>query len=417
LSSAWVAEQPTGIPTRAASNAVLWFAVFLGGFVFVEPSPYDLYLAALIPVWLLVGLRVPRAVSPLIVLMLLFLAGGVLAATQAKDFATQPIYYAVTAFLAFSSCLFACLIADDPKRLDTIVSAWIAAAVITTLLGVVGYFGLTGSLFTKFERAAGGFQDPNVFGPFLVLPFIVLVRRAMTRPFAPALGSGLLALWILFGLLLSFSRAAWGLTVFTVAVAGLLMFVTERSSALRARFIGVAIVGVIAVAVLIAAALSIPAVSDLFQQRASIEQSYDVGHLGRFQRYGIGFNMMLDHPLGIGAIEFGRHFGEDEHDIWLKTLTTYGWLGFLAYLTLVVWTLIAAFPLVFRTGRMQATIQIAYVVFLGHIVIATVIDVDHWRHLYLLFGVLWGAIAADKAAAQMRLRAHFDLQRQAPLNR
>ena len=23
--------------------------------------------------------------------------------------------------------------------------------------------------------------------------------------------------------------------------------------------------------------------------------------------------------------------GEDEHDIWLKTLTSYGWLGFAAY--------------------------------------------------------------------------------------
>ena len=63
-------------------------------------------------------------------------------------------------------------------------------------------------------------------------------------------------------------------------------------------------------------------------------QNYDAGHLGRFQRHAIGFNMMLDHPLGIGAMEFGRTFGEDEHDIWLKTLTTYGWLGFAAFLTL-----------------------------------------------------------------------------------
>ena len=79
--------------------------------------------------------------------------------------------------------------------------------------------------------------------------------------------------------------------------------------------------------------------SDLFEDRAQLEQSYDAGRLGRFERHAIGFNMMLDHPLGIGAIEFGRTFGEDEHDIWLKTLTTYGWLGFAAFLTLVIWTL------------------------------------------------------------------------------
>ena len=84
--------------------------------------------------------------------------------------------------------------------------------------------------------------------------------------------------------------------------------------------------------------------SELFEDRAQLEQDYDVGHLGRFQRHAIGFNMMLDHPLGIGAIEFGRTFGEDEHDIWLKTLTTYGWLGFAAFLTLVIWTLDRRLP-------------------------------------------------------------------------
>ena len=187
-------------------------------------------------------------------------------------------------------------------------------------------------------------------------------------------------------------------------MTGALLFVTERGAKARARFVGLAALGIVAIVVLTTAVLSIPAVADLFQDRAQIVHDYDGGHLGRFQRYAVGFNMMLDHPLGIGAIEFGRHFGEDEHDIWLKTLTTYGWVGFAAFLTLVLWTLIAAFPLVFRSGPLQSVTQIAYVVFLGHIVIATVIDIDHWRHVYLLFGLLWGAIAADRRNAQARLR-------------
>ncbi len=179
----------------------------------------------------------------------------------------------------------------------------------------------------------------------------------------------------------------------------------ERSLKARMRFIALGAVGLVMIGVLIGAALSVPAVSALFDDRAHIEQNYDSGHLGRFQRHAIGFNMMLDHPLGIGALEFGRQFREDEHDIWLKTLTTYGWLGFASYLTLVLWTLAAAFPLVFRTGPLQPVIQIAYIVFFGHILMATVIDIDHWRHVYLLLGILWGAIAADKAATQKRLSA------------
>jgi hypothetical protein len=183
-----------------------------------------------------------------------------------------------------------------------------------------------------------------------------------------------------------------------------LLFLTERSAKARMRLIALGAVGIVLLGIVVGAALSLPAVSELFEVRAQIEQDYDSGHLGRFQRHAIGFNMMLDHPLGIGAIEFGRLLGEDEHDIWLKALTTYGWLGFAAFLTLTIWTLVAAFPLVFRSGPLQTVTQIAYIVFLGHILLATVIDIDHWRHVYLLLGILWGAIAADKAAAQQRLK-------------
>ena len=398
--------RPTGAPTKSIADGLLWFVVFLGGFVFFEPAPYELFLALLIPLWMLIGFSVSRAVGPLIVLMLLFIAGGVLAATQAKDFSTQPIYYAVTAFLAFSSCFFACLIAEDSGRLDTVVSAWIAAALATAALGIIGYAGMTGGLFTKFDRAAGGFQDPNVFGPFLIFPFAVLVRRALTLPPGEALRSGLLALIVFVGIFLSFSRAAWALTVVTILLIGILLVATKRTAKARARVLTLGALGILLMAIVVAAALSIPAVSELFADRAQLEQSYDAGYLGRFQRHAIGFNLMLEHPLGIGAMEFGRAFGEDEHDIWLKALTTYGWLGFAAFVSLVIWTLVAAFPLMFRTGPLQAVTQIAYIVFFGHILMAAVIDIDHWRHVFLLIGILWGAIASDRIATQARLGSY-----------
>ncbi len=408
MSWTWVAPaplpgRPTGLPTRVIADAMLWLAVFLGGFVIFEPAPYDLFLALLIPGWLLLGLPVARATSPLVVLMLLFLAGGVMAATQAKDLSTQPIYYAVTAFLAFSSCFYAWLIADNQSRLDTVVNAWIAAALCTALVGIAGYAGIAGDLFTKFGRATGGFQDPNVFGPFLIFPFVVLVRRMLTQSASAAIRSAIVALIVFIGIFLSFSRATWGLTVVTTLMMGALLFVTERSQKARVRIVALSAVGLVLFTIVVGAVLSVPAVSQLFKDRAQIEQNYDSGHLGRFERHAIGFNMMLDHPLGIGSLEFGRHFGEDEHDIWLKTLTTYGWLGFASYVTLVFWTLAAAFPLVFRTSPLQPVIQIAYIVFIGHILMATVIDIDHWRHVYLLFGILWGAIAADRRATQARL--------------
>jgi hypothetical protein len=401
-------RRPAGLPLASAGRAVLWFVVFLGGFVFYEPAPYELFLALILPFWLIANPRLPRTIAPLLILMIAFMTGGLLAALQAKSIGDQPIYYAVTGFLALSSCFYAAVLGANPRLFDTVVNAWIVAALATVALGVLGYFGLTGELFTKFGRAAGGFQDPNVFGPFLIFPFVLLVRRALTGSLLGALVSGVVALAIFAGIFLSFSRGAWGAAVLATMLMVALLFATERNALVRARYVALVAGGLVAVVALLVVALSIPAIGDLFQERAQIVQDYDGGHLGRFDRHIIGFNLMLEHPLGIGAHTFGYTFGEDEHDIWLKTLTTYGWLGFAAFLTLVVWTLVAAFPLLFRTGPLQGVTQVAYVVFVGHILLATVIDIDHWRHFFLLFGMLWGAVAAERNAVQAK-RAELHL--------
>lgn len=387
-------------PTRgtrvgAIGAAILWLVVFLGGFVFVEPAPYELFLVLVIGGWVFFNPTIPRAIGPLIVLLIAFMTGGLIAATQATYTADQPMYYAVTGFLALSSCFFAAVLGSNARLFSVVVSAWITAALATAGLGLIGYFGLSGELFTKFSRAAGGFEDPNVFGPFLAFPFVMLVRRAMTRPLVPAFRDGALALFLLLAIFLSFSRGAWGLAVVSVVMCVAVLFLTERNGARRARVVAVTAAGIVGVVIVVAAALTIEATDQLFAERAQIVQDYDAGPLGRFGRHAIGFNLMVDKPLGIGALEFGKMFGQDEHDIWLKSLTTYGWLGFAAYLTLTLWTLAAAFPLLFRSGPLQAVIQVAYTVYLGHILLATVIDIDHWRHVFLLLGMLWGAIAAE----------------------
>lgn len=385
-----------GMPIGAIGAAILWLVVFLGGFVFVEPAPYELFLVLVIGGWIFFNPTFPRAIGPLVVLLIAFMAGGIIAATQAKYTGDQPMYYAVTGFLALSSCFFAAVLGNNERLFSVVVSAWIAAALATVSLGMIGYFGLSGELFTKFGRAAGGFADPNVFGPFLAFPFVMLVRRAMTRPLVPAIRDGALALFLLLGIFLSFSRGAWGLAVLSAVMCVGVLFLTEPSQAKRARMLGMTAVGVVGIVIVLAGVLSMEATDQLFAERAKVVQTYDAGRLGRFERHAIGFNLMVGKPLGIGALEFGKMFGQDEHDIWLKSLTSYGWLGFAAYLTLTIWTLAAGFPLLFRTSPLQPVIQVAYTVYLGHILLGTVIDIDHWRHVFLLLGMLWGAIAVDR---------------------
>ena len=52
--------------------------------------------------------------------------------------------------------------------------------------------------------------------------------------------------------------------------------------------------------------LQIPGVAELFTTRAQLAQDYDSARLGRFARYVIGFQMAMEHPLGIGPLVFGQ---------------------------------------------------------------------------------------------------------------
>jgi hypothetical protein len=117
-----------------------------------------------------------------VVLLVLFNIGGMISMTQMADLMNTPLYLAVSLFLAFTSVFFAAVIEARPTLYRPIFLAWILAAVSTATLGILGYFGIMpgAEVFTRYDRAAGAFEDPNVFGPFLTLPGIYLLYRLMT---------------------------------------------------------------------------------------------------------------------------------------------------------------------------------------------------------------------------------------------
>lgn len=381
------------------ANLTIALLVFLGGFVMVEPAPYDLALVAVAIVWAFFGLRLNRYFLPLAVLVLVYSAGGFLSFTQVDAFGKPLVYVLTTLFLAASSIFFAAVIVEDPaKRMALIARAYTASAVVVALIGILAYFGAFpyADAFKLYDRAKGTFQDPNVFGPFLVLPLTILGRDILTDRLRHSAWKIVWFLIVLFAIFLSFSRAAWGMAVGALLIVAWLAYVNERSALARFRLVAWLVAGAAAVTLMLAVAISIPAVRDLYVQRAQVVQTYDESRTGRFERQVQGFFLIQEKPFGVGPYEFGKTFGEDEHNTWLKGFTVYGWLGGFAYIILAVWTLAAAFPLLFKPRPWQPLVQCTYAVFVGHLLIHNVIDNDHWRHLFLIYGILWGAIAAEK---------------------
>ncbi|MCO5158947.1 MAG: O-antigen ligase family protein [Aquamicrobium sp.] len=379
------------------ASAGIAVGVFLQGFVINEPAPYELFMVGLIAVWALFGMRLSRHAAILLTLLVAYNIGGVLSMSTMSDLHDTPLYIGVTLFLSLSAVFFVAILEADHARYTLIFRAWLASALIVATLGIAGYFGLFpgAEAFTRYGRASGTFADPNVFGPFLALPGVYMLYRLLTAPARRMPLYGALLTVITGGIFLSFSRGAWGLYLVAFVLLVGALFLQSTSGLFRLR---VALMSALAVAFIlggIVVALQIPGTAEFLAERARLVQSYDGGESGRFARFGDGFLMAMENPLGIGPLNFGRLLGEDTHNIWLKALMDYGWLGFAAFVALVAWTLAGGFRILFRDRPWQPYLLCAYVVFIGHLLLGTVIDMDHWRHFYVLVGLIWGAMALE----------------------
>ena len=391
------AARPSSGRAHRLQNLMIGIIIFLGGFVIFEPAPYELVLIVTLAVWFVLGLRIPRAIFPLLILFSIFNTGGIISSFQMVDHKSGFTYVAVSFFLALTSVFFAIIISNDEKRLPLVFKVYVASATLSTMLGLLGYFQVSGfAMFTKFDRAAGAFQDPNVFGPFLTAPILYLVYRLLNASLKSIIPITALLAILALGLFLAFSRAAWGLTAFSLLMFYALLFINEQRARVRLKYIVLAVCGAVVLILTILALLQIEEIRNLFLERAKVVQDYDGGTLGRFERHALGFKMALENPLGIGPLVFPKYFIEDTHNIFLKSLMAYGWIGFVCWLTMMFWTLIAGFKLLFRPRPWQVYHQIAYTLFVGHCFVGIVIDTDHWRHFYLMIGIIWACILLEK---------------------
>jgi hypothetical protein len=378
---------------------LLWFVGVSSALVFIEPSPYEITTLAALGAFVLSGMAVRSAILPFLILLILINVGYTISAHALLDQKNVLTWVATSWYLAATAFFFAAMLANNTEaRLATLMHGCLIAGVIAALAGVLAYFRLIpgASEFLLYDRARGTFKDPNVFGAFLILPALIALQSIIAGRFWQTVrGLMLLGLFAV-AILLSFSRAAWGQLAFTGGLVFLLTFITTRSANQRLRIILFAVGGVAGLALLLAAVLSIGAVADLFKERMSLDQSYDVGQLGRFGRHILGALMALDVPFGIGPLQFSKFFPEDPHNSYLNAFMSGGWIAGVCYTVLVLLTLAFGLRYLFVRTPWQSTMIVVYSAFTGMMIESFIIDSDHWRHVFLLLGVLWGLIAATQ---------------------
>jgi hypothetical protein len=55
-------------------------------------------------------------------------------------------------------------------------------------------------------------------------------------------------------------------------------------------------------------------------------------------------------------------------------------------------------------GAAQPLFLVAYACFVGNVCEGLIIDIDHWRHFYLLMAMVWGMMAARPVVPDVALR-------------
>ncbi len=396
--------------THWAVLALVALTFATSGIVFSEPAPVDALTIGLIVLLPVIGLvRFTRSLIAYLALWLMAGAFGLIAASLTPDahdvtVADSVKFTAISIYLSLASFVIAGFVAKRPDlHTRLILGAWTVAGVVAAGAALVGYFGLlpgTAELFTKFGRAAGTFKDPNVIGPFLTAPAVYMLHLIVTRPIErtlmPLAIMGLLALAIL----LSFSRGAWLNLALAVVVYGWLAFVTSPSLIQRERIVALMSLGIAVLAGLVAVASQLDSVSALMSERASLDQSYDYGPEGRFGGQAKAIGLIVDNPLGIGALVFGRvHHAEEVHNVYLSMMLNAGWIGGAIYWVLVALTLVLGFRHVLKATDTRPLFLIVYAAFLANAFEGLIIDTDHWRHFYVLMGMVWGLMASAPAAA------------------
>jgi hypothetical protein len=379
-------------------NAVFALFIFCGSIAFIEPSPYDFVSLIAMPMWFIGGFRIHRGIVPFVILIILYNLAGFIALVpywnepDPRMFMLQSLYLAVTAifFVAFFN-------ERTDERISLCLKAFAASTVFGAMTGIIGYFNVagTGEIFATYGRAAGTFKDPNVFGSYLImgaLYFLQLVMFGHGRSLIAVVCLFCLFLVDMLGIFLSFSRGSEGAFLIAVTMMVGLTFVTTQQASMRRRVVIWIVGALIAGALVLIAILSIDSVRELFLQRLQAPgEEYDDP---RFMNQLRSLPLLLDRPNGFGPLRFRLWFDLEPHSSYVNGFASYGWFGGFMFLTLVGMTTFVGFRLALVRSPFQNFALVVWPALMAFLLQGVQIDIDHWRHVYLMLGMIWGMEAA-----------------------
>lgn len=360
--------------------------VAVSSIVMIEPAPYDVLLIMLIG-FAFVSRKIRYVSNQFwpVFCLLVFMETNVISLFFVQEMGQAGYYLLITVYcvLAFIGIIGIASFYGI-ALLPYVFYAYVFAGLLVAIPGIVAYAfqGTVLDLFLWEGRVKGLFKDPNVFGPFLVPPALYALWKIGRQ----GQKVGRMIAWVLIfitltmGILLSFSRAAWGQFILAT---GLYFLMLNDGSTKRMKTCFILIVVFVPVLIYV---LMQTGIGDLFFERFGI-QHYDQT---RFQKQEDSLAFMLAYPLGFGPGQSELFLNHATHNLFIRILSENGLLGFFAFIFFYLLTL----------GRSFYMSKISPVANRGYFIIITAslvgilfnslfIDTMHWRHFWLLLALPW----------------------------
>lgn len=377
--------------------SLLWLAIYSSSVVLLDVF-YNIFILATIGAFALTGLKIDRLNMPFIFFLVVYNLGALIAFQPYTDFDWSREFVIGTAFVAITGIFFCLMLNEDAlTRLNVARIAFIIGAVQAATAGILGYANIAGlgEVFSMYGRASGTFRDPNVLGPFLVLPSLYLLWD-LFHGGKYKLIKAVALLIVVTGLFLSFSRGAWGSIVVGSAVMIALAYYNTEDRRVRYRIVMGCICALIVLAIVLTIALSFDDVRKVFEDRFTLQKDYDSGPSGRFGNQKRSIPELLVRPFGYGPNRHGLFWPENPHNVYLMAFSSYGWLGGLTFMAYIASTFYIGLRNCFLKTPFQMHSIVIWSALFPHILQGFQIDSDRWRHLFFLYGVTWGLAAINR---------------------
>lgn len=266
-----------------------------------------------------------------------------------------------------------------------LLPSWCIAAFIASLLSYLGILGLPFLSWTVYghSRAMAGFKDPNVYGAFLVPAAIFSSNKARFAKGKSVVYHCVTSGFIVAGIIFSFSRGA----LINAVVTGIVFLLAgpklQWKHVCRMIFSGVVAIILVSTGFLLKPNLVKEAI-----ERTGL-MPYDTD---RFATQTKASFLIAKHPWGIGPGQSEIVLQYSTHNTYLRVLLENGWAAFAFFLALLVTCSVVGIRIL-KLAPDDVDKSLKAVIFsalVGTLVNSCVIDTLHWRHFWMLIGLISG---------------------------